>query len=38
MVSAGPQQMQMTTKTVTFNDVPDGAFALPDAIKTLVKP
>jgi hypothetical protein len=37
-VSAGPQQMSMTTKSITFNDVPDGAFALPDAIKALVKP
>jgi hypothetical protein len=37
-VSAGPQQMQMTTKTITFNDVPDTAFALPEAIKALVKP
>lgn len=37
-VSAGPQQMSMTTKSITFNDVPDAAFALPDAIKALVKP
>nr|MCU0635981.1 hypothetical protein [Gemmatimonadaceae bacterium] len=37
-ISAGPQQMTMTTKTVTFDDVPPAAFALPEAIKALVKP
>ncbi|MCU0647713.1 MAG: hypothetical protein MUF00_06940 [Gemmatimonadaceae bacterium] len=37
-ITAGPQQMTMTTKSVTFNDVPDTAFALPEAIKALVKP
>jgi hypothetical protein len=37
-MSAGPQQMSMTTKSITFNDVADSAFALPEAIKALVKP
>jgi hypothetical protein len=37
-ISAGPQQMTMTTTSVTFNDVPEAAFALPEAIKALVKP
>lgn len=36
--SAGPQKFTITFTSVTFDDVQATAFALPDAIKALVKP